>query len=207
MNTNGITRVENGLSLQADLQRKEVIETIKQTVARGATDAQLQMFLVLAGRYNLDPFLREIWCAQIGGQMTVLTSRDGYLKIAQRDPNFDGIVSATVCENDVFEIDPITPQVKHAFGAKRGRIIGAYAACFHKQRRPVVCFAPVEEYRKDTPTWKTYPSAMIVKVAEALSQAAVRHLRPGHGRGNRQHARTTRDHSCRQSSDPDDLCR
>src|SRR3982750_2079969 len=96
---------------------------------------------------NLDPFLREIWCAQIGGQMTVLTSRDGYLKIAQRDPNFDGIVSATVCENDVFEIDPITPQVKHAFGAKRGRIIGAYSACFHKQRRPVVCFAPVEEYR------------------------------------------------------------
>src|SRR3954468_15481053 len=169
MNTNGITRVENGLSLQADLQRKEVIETIKQTVARGATDAQLQMFLVLAGRYNLDPFLREIWCAQIGGQMTVLTSRDGYLKIAQRDPNFDGIVSATVCENDVFEIDPIAPQVKHAFGAKRGRIIGAYAACFHKQRRPVVCFAPLEEYRKDTPTWKTYPSAMIVKVAEALS--------------------------------------
>src|SRR3954463_5251890 len=95
MNTNGITRVENGLSLQADLQRKEVIDTIKQTVARGATDAQLQMFLVLASRYNLDPFLCEIWCAQIGGQMTVLTSRDGYLKIAQRDPNFDGIVSAT----------------------------------------------------------------------------------------------------------------
>src|SRR3954451_9991106 len=29
--------------------------------------------------------------------------------------------------------------------------------------------APLEEYRKDSPTWKTYPSAMIVKVAEALS--------------------------------------
>jgi phage recombination protein Bet len=146
-----------------------VIETIKQTVAKGASDAQLKIFLALACRYSLDPFLREIWCAQIGGQMTVMTSRDGYLKIAQRDPDFDGLVSATVCENDLFEIDPITPQVKHAFGAKRGEIVGAYAACFDKQRRPVVCFAPFDEYRKDSPTWRQYPSAMVVNVAEALA--------------------------------------
>lgn len=64
-----------------------MIETTKQTLAVGATNAQFQMSLTLAGRYNLDPFLREIWCAQTRGQFTDMTSRDGYLKIAQRDPN------------------------------------------------------------------------------------------------------------------------
>ena len=37
------------------------IELVKRTVAKGATDDELQMFLHLANKYNLDPFAKEIW--------------------------------------------------------------------------------------------------------------------------------------------------
>lgn len=145
---------------------REKIETIKQTVAKGATDAQLEMFLTLAEQYQLSPFLKEIWFVPNVG---IITGRDGYLKVAQRDPDFDGIVSAAVCEGDEFSIEPITPTVNHRFGAKRGPVIGAYAVVFHKKRRPAVCYAPMSEYKKSSSVWTTYQSAMICKVAEVLA--------------------------------------
>lgn len=145
---------------------RDKIDTIKQTVARNATDAQLEMFLTLADKYQLDPFLKEIWFVPNVG---IVTGRDGYLKVALRDPNYDGIVSAAVCEGDTFEINPVEPTVKHSFGTKRGQIIGAYAIAFHKGRRPAVCFAPYAEYAKGGNIWNTYKSAMICKVAEVLA--------------------------------------
>ena len=36
------------------------IETIKKTVAVGASNEELNMFLSLAGTYDLNPFLKEI---------------------------------------------------------------------------------------------------------------------------------------------------
>lgn len=145
---------------------RDKIETIKQTVAKGATDAQLEMFMTLCERYSLDPFLKEIWFVPQAG---IITSRDGYLKIAQRDPDFDGIVSATVCDGDHFEMDPMAPTVRHSFGAKRGPIIGAYGVVFHKKRRPALCFASLNEYKKSSGSWSTYTSAMICKVAEVMA--------------------------------------
>ncbi|GAC1439069.1 MAG: hypothetical protein NVSMB58_35410 [Terriglobales bacterium] len=145
---------------------REKIQTIKDTVAKGANDSQLEMFLTICNQYQLDPFLKEIYFVPGVG---VMTGRDGYLKVAMRDANYDGIVSAAVCEGDEFEINPVLPEVKHKFGAKRGEVIGAYALVFHKQRRPAVCFAPFSEYRKSSSIWQTYKSAMICKVAEVLA--------------------------------------
>jgi phage recombination protein Bet len=145
---------------------REQVDTLKQTVAKGATDAQLDMFLTLCSRYQLDPLLREIWFVP---QVGIISSRDGYLKVAQRDVDFDGIVSAAVCEGDEFEIEPMIPNVKHKFGPDRGKVIGAYAVVFHKQRRPVVCYASLSEYKKSSSVWTTYTSAMICKVAEVLA--------------------------------------
>ena len=39
----------------------EQIELMKRTVAKGATDDELRMFLHLAHKYDLDPFAKEIW--------------------------------------------------------------------------------------------------------------------------------------------------
>jgi phage recombination protein Bet len=146
----------------------EQIQTISNTVAKGADQNELAMFLHLCTTYGLDPFLKEIFYSS---QMkTIMTSRDGYLKIAQRDPAFGGMQSMAVCANDEFELDVINHTVKHKFGqGNRGDVIGAWAIVYRKGRNPVIAYADYAEYNKNNAIWKTYKSAMICKVAESFA--------------------------------------
>lgn len=177
--------VQGTQSLQGALSNfsREQIDVIKRTVAKGVTDAELSMFLTICGRYQLDPFLKEIWCykRQKKDQNTgrymddpnapavIQTSRDGYLAVAQRHADYEGLKSFVVKEGDTFEIDAESDKVIHKFGAKRGNILGAWASCYRSGRRPVTVWAEFEEYNASSPIWKNYPSAMIQKVAEALA--------------------------------------
>lgn len=108
------------------------VELIKNTVAKGATNDELEMFMYLATQYNLDPFKNEIWFVKYGGKTTIMTSRDGYLKYAQLNPEFEGLMSFVVREGDVFEIDASEYKVVHKFGTKRGPILGAWSRCDRK---------------------------------------------------------------------------
>lgn len=168
------------------------IELVKRTVAKGATDDELQMFLHLANKYGLDPFAKEIWFIkrvkkhQKNGQWdyprlsngeidysdaetTMMTSRDGYLKIAQSHTDYEGLISFPVREGDVFEIDANNYAVTHKFGTKRGKLIGAWAKCDRTGYKPQITFVDMDEYCDDkSNTWKKYPSAMIQKVAETF---------------------------------------
>jgi phage recombination protein Bet len=147
------------------------VQLIKDTVAQNATDDELKIFLHLAQTYGLDPFAKEIWFIKYnkGQAPSIFTSRDGYLKIANAHPAFDGIVSDVVRQGDRFQVKP--GSVEHAYGDKRGPITGAYALVFRKDRQyPVYVFAPFDEYNAgNNPTWRKYPSAMILKVAEAMA--------------------------------------
>ena len=66
---------------------EEQIQTIKNTVAVGASNDELKMFLSISAKYDLDPFLHEIWFANMGNRNVIMTGRDGHLKIANRNPN------------------------------------------------------------------------------------------------------------------------
>ena len=148
----------------------EQIDTIKNTVAVGANDSELKMFLSLAAKYDLDPFAREIWFANMGNRSTIITGRDGYLKIANRNPHFDGMTSDVVCANDKFIKEG--NNIRHMYSAmNRGQIIGAYAVVYRKDRNtPAYFFAPFKEYYKgNSNVWRQYPSAMIQKVAESMA--------------------------------------
>ena len=145
------------------------IETIKKTVAVGASDAELKMFLSIASTYCLNPFLKEIWCIKMGGRAVITTSRDGYLAIANRDKHFRGMVSDVVYSNDNFI--KTKDGVEHSYKVgNRGQIVGAYALVYRDDRDfPTYFFAPFKDYYKKGGTWDIYPHAMIVKVAEAMS--------------------------------------
>jgi phage recombination protein Bet len=147
---------------------RDQINTIRNTVAKGADDNELAMFLHIANTYGLDPFLKEIFYSE---QMkTIITSRDGYLKVAQRDPDFEGIQSMAVCKNDDFSVDMVNNVVNHSFGkGERGDVIGAWAVCYRKGRKPVIAYADYAEYNRGNQIWKTYKSAMCCKVAEAFA--------------------------------------
>lgn len=151
---------------------------MKNTVAKGATDDEFMLLLHLAKTYGLDPFAKEIWCIKYlrPGQnpadvvATIFSSRDGYLKIASRDKQMNGIVSDAVCANDTLK-KLVDGTVEHTYGNPRGTIIGAYALVFRKDRTyPAYFYASFAEYGSgNNPTWKKYPSAMIIKVAEAMA--------------------------------------
>ena len=164
-NSNAITVQE-----QETQWPKDKIQTIKNTVAVGATDDELNMFLSIAGKYELDPFLHEIWFANMGNRNVIMTGRDGYLKIANRHPNFDGITGDVVHANDRFIKEG--DNVRHAYNAQdRGPIVGAYAQVYRSDRaHPVFVYAPFNEYNKGgRGVWGQYPSAMILKVAESMA--------------------------------------
>lgn len=145
---------------------QQQVDTIRRTVAKGATQEELDMFLHLSRTYGLDPFAKEIWFIKMGREPIIFTSRDGYLKIANRDPRFDGMEADVVYAGDSFR--KTKDGVEHVYGAKdRGAPIGAYCIVHRSDRRiPTYVFAPYKDYHKGG-NWNTYPHAMILKVAEA----------------------------------------
>ncbi len=147
---------------------REEIDTIKRTVAKGATDDELRMFLHLASSYGLDPFARDVWFIKDkSGNPIIMTSRDGYIKIANSHAAYDGIEADVVYQGDRFR--KIKDGVEHIYETKnRGNPVGAYAMVYRKDRsRPIYVYAPMNNYYRNSPVWRQYPHAMILKVAEA----------------------------------------
>ena len=147
---------------------REEIDTIKRTVAKGATDDELRMFLHLASSYGLDPFARDVWFIKDkSGNPIIMTSRDGYIKIANSHAAYDGIEADVVYQGDKFR--KIKDGVEHIYETKnRGNPVGAYAMVYRKDRsRPIYVYAPMSNYYRNSPVWRQYPHAMILKVAEA----------------------------------------
>ena len=166
---NALQPVQQGTQPVTNWTREE-INTIKLTVAKDATDAELSMFLHLASSYGLDPFARDIWFIKdSSGRPIIMTSRDGYIKIANNNPNYDNMDADVVYQGDRFRKTP--DGVEHIYATQnRGAPVGAYAMVYRKDRsRPVYVYAPFNDYRKNSPVWRQYPHAMILKVAESMA--------------------------------------
>lgn len=170
------------------------IDVIRNTVAKGADHNELEMFLHLAAQYNLDPLAKEIWFIKrpkkikdrgnwdykrnkdgsidyTGAETVIMTSRDGYVKIAHGNPDFEELNSMEIRENDDFLYNAFTKEIKHNIGANRGKITGAWALCKRKGMEPAFIHVDFQEYRDavgKSNTWDKYPSAMIRKIAEVI---------------------------------------
>lgn len=163
------------------------VAVIHDTVAKECSVEELHMFLELAARYNLDPFAREIWAVKMGGQnasggkVTIMVGRDGFLKIANTNPDYEGMEGDVVHANDIFKVtrDKGTPVVDHVYESgpdkSRGEIVGAWAMVYRKGRKPTYFYAPIEEYRPTSESklkyspWGAQESAMILKCAQATA--------------------------------------
>ena len=149
---------------------KDMLNVIKSTVAKDATDEELYMFLNVASSYNLNPFKKEIWFVKMGKSNSIMVSRDGYVKIVKEDPRFLKLQSDAVYENDEFNMEWEGMEIKtftHKHGASdRGNIIGAWAGLKFIGLDPLYVYVPFKEYNKGGSVWGTNKSAMIRKVAE-----------------------------------------
>lgn len=134
---------------------KEKIELIKRTVAKGATNDELAMFVYQARRAGLDPLARQIYFIKAGDRVMIQTSIDGFRLVAQRSGDYAG-------------------QDEPVFTEKEGQIesckVSVYKFSPKGERYPAaVGVAYMGEYSKPGGMWQKMPHTMLAKVAEALA--------------------------------------
>lgn len=170
---------------------QEQIDVIRNQVAKGTNDTELQYFLAVSQQLELDPITKEIWCIKNEKRPQdppqIFTSRDGLRKNAYRTASMKGYRSSEVCVNDSIsmrETGNTGIQIDHtrAF-VNRGEIIGAYAIGWRHDSD--VTFAQYVEIADYSPKTKRYASdpwfekraAMIRKVAEVQIFKAITGLK------------------------------
>lgn len=131
----------------------EKIQLLKNTVCKGANDAELQLFLHVCVRTGLDPFMKQIYSIPRGGQRTIQTSIDGLRLIAERTCKY------APGKEPVYVYD------------SNGRLFSATA--FVKKMtadgtwHDVSSTAFNAEFNPGTQFWNKMPHVMLAKVAEA----------------------------------------
>jgi len=79
-----------------NVEPARLLETLKATLMPKASNEELLSFVVTANQYGLNPFTREIYAfpARNGGIQPVV-SVDGWIKMMNSHPSFDGIQFTT----------------------------------------------------------------------------------------------------------------
>jgi len=147
--------------LTTDLQRKKSLlvsmaakygmdaeafkSTIKATVMpSNATNEQMAAFLLVASQYDLNPVTKEIHAFPArGGGITPVVGIDGWINLAQRRIEFDGM------EFDFTDDDSGSP-------------VSCTCRVYRKDRtRPIVVTEYMDECRRATDPWKSHPRRML----------------------------------------------
>lgn len=148
-------------------------ELIKRTVAPGASDDELAMFLHIASVSGLDPLRKQIHFTKMGGRVAFIADINGLQARAAKESDFEGILHAVVFEKDDFQVNNATGEIARHLSnplGTAGKCIGAWAVVKRKGKLPFVSVVRFEEYfNSNNPLWKTKPAVMIDKVAKSTA--------------------------------------
>lgn len=127
----------------------ETIKTLMATVAQGLSTQEFALFVEHCKSTGLNPFKKEVWAIKAGNRLQIMTGLNGYLAIANRHPEYDGMQ---------VEVDNDEKPSK------------AICKVFRKDRKyPAEGIALMKEYGKETPIWKQMPRVMLTKVAKSIA--------------------------------------
>lgn len=150
------------------------IELLKNTICKGSTDDEFQLFMHACNRTGLDPFMKQIyavkrWDSNLKREsMTIQTGIDGYRLIAERTGKYSPGKEPTYQYDDKGNIISSTAYIKKQTADGTWHEIAA-TAFFNE-------YCQKTKEGRPTKFWMQLGHAMIAKCAEAL---ALRKAFPG----------------------------
>jgi phage recombination protein Bet len=126
---------------------EKLLDTLKNTAFKGATNEQLMALCIVADQYKLNPFTKEIYAfPDKGGGIVPVVGIDGWLRIINDHPAYDGME----IEGDDVEC----------------------TVTIHRKDRTHVTKATeyASECKRETAPWKSHPARMLRH--KAIIQAA-----------------------------------
>lgn len=129
---------------------EEKYELVRSMFAKGCSNNEFLVLVELANKYNLDPFARQIWAVKYGSEPArIFAGRDGYLAVAHRSGQFDGMKAWLNKAAD-------------------GSIESATCVVYRKDmKEPFEVTALMEEYNTHKGVWADKPGTMLIKVAQS----------------------------------------
>ncbi|WP_374139426.1 recombinase RecT, partial [Sphingomonas sp.] len=118
--------------------------TLRATVFKGASNEEFAALLVVADSYGLNPLTKELYAfPQKGGGIVPLVSIDGWIRIMNDHPQFDGIEFTDIPDD-------------------AGKLIAIETVIYRKDRsRPIRVTEYLDECKRNTDPWNKSPARML----------------------------------------------
>lgn len=127
------------------MDKQAFILTMKKTIMGGkdVSNEQIAAFCLVAKEHGLNPFTKEIFAFPANGGIIPVVSVDGWLKLINGHPAFDGMEFVDVTDD-------------------KGALVSVTCKMFRKDRaHPVIVTEYMSECARGTDTWKKWPARML----------------------------------------------
>lgn len=127
-----------------NVEPTKLLDTLRNTVFKNANNEQLMALVIVSNELNLNPFSKQIYAfPDKSGGIVPVVSVDGWLKVMNDQPDFDGIEYAWVEDNN-------------------GKPVTCTATIYHKKRsKPCVVTEYYAECYRNTDPWNKGPHRML----------------------------------------------
>lgn len=163
--------IRKGANLTVEEWPDERLQVVlKMAAPKAKTVVHAAAFLGICKQYNLNPLVGQIFFGEIKGQPGVITGRDTWLALANREATFDGIITGVVFDGEecVISRDPADPwkvSVEHpqVFDREKRKILGSYCIVFDSRRPPLIVRRMWDNYKHlhSKENWAQNPEDMI----------------------------------------------
>lgn len=132
------------LAMRLNVSEQVLTSTLKNTVFKGASNEEFVSLVIVANAYNLNPMLKEIFAFPAkGGGIIPVVSVDGWIRIINEHPQFDGIEF-----NDIVDED--------------GKLYAIESVIYRRDRnRPIKVTEYMDECKGQGPAWQKTPKRML----------------------------------------------